>query len=54
MDFLVYCLFMFAGMLVASFCGWLFFGWWVNKGATTERKGWIAALIAVITGAVGS
>jgi hypothetical protein len=48
MDFISYLLFMFIGILVASFGGWMFHQWWFRKGESAEAKGFIEVAIAAI------
>ena len=47
-DFFSYVVFMFIGMLLASFFGWMFSRWWFERGSSQSDSGWLQAVIAAL------
>jgi predicted permease len=53
-DFLSYVVFMFVGILLASFFGWMFMTWWWGKDQTEEAKTTMQIVIAAILAFFGA
>lgn len=54
MDFISYCLFLFIGIVVGSFLGWLLMKRLCRMQIGEQKKGWIGRMIGVVLVAFGA
>lgn len=53
-DFVSYLLFMFIGVVFASFFGWLFMGWYCSRQPGEAERGWLGTVLAALLAIFGA